>query len=165
MSYDSRLFTRTYQLDFSFPGVAAAYNAAVHGNLTVLDDLGKGGERGVAVLSERYTNGHYNQSEFQLSLGVIKLDDTYNSGNTEEDFFDARGTFKYFTANSIRTSYTDVNLLIFNVRQTRTNKLMTEAYPVAPEHAYPPRLSWISTRSMRKRRAPIKKVCKRSSKV
>jgi hypothetical protein len=142
MSYNSKLFARTYQLDFSMAGVSSAYDAAVHGNLTVLDDMAKAGGQGVEVLSERYTNGHYNQTQFQIAFGPIQINDTYNSGNTEEDFWDKRGTFKYFTANSIRTSYADVNLLVFNVRQTRTNNLMAEAYPVAPGGPFPPRLDW-----------------------
>ena len=142
ISYNAKLFARTYQLDFSFPDVAKAYDAAIHGNLTVLDDLAKEGEKGVEVLSERYNNGLYNQSQFEFHFGPIQFDNVYSSSNVKEDFWDKRGTFEYFNANSLRTSYVDVNLLAWAVRQSRTNTLAAEAYPVAPDGPFPPRLTW-----------------------
>lgn len=141
-SYDSQLFARTYKLDFSQSGVRDAYDAALHGNLTVLDDLSAETGSGAEVISGRYDDGHYNQNQVNIHFGPVNLNNSYSSSNVEEQFWDERGTFDYFTANASRASYTDVNLLIWNVRQTRTNSITAQAYKAAPGGAYPPRMSW-----------------------
>lgn len=141
-SFNSQLFARTYKLDFSQPQVAAAYDAAVHGNLTVLDDLAAVAGSGAEVISGRYDNGDYTQSQFNIKFGPITFENSYSSSNIEEKFFDERGNFDYFTANATRASYTDINLLLWKVRQTKTASISTQAYSAAPEGPYPPRMSW-----------------------
>jgi hypothetical protein len=141
-SYRSKIFARIYNVHIKNKSAERAYNAAIYGNLTLLDKLSTEENSGVQTLSDRYDEGKHKNQNIKLSFIVYKFNDERKQQINEINFNDERGSFTKWGGTSLRNEYTDKGLFQWAKRRIRTSNMTLEAFTKSPEGVFDPRLSW-----------------------